>query len=54
MRNRRIAATILLVALTMTPALAQQKAGGLVKGGKSPDLSLIYTGDVIGFIEPCG
>jgi len=28
--------------------------GALVAGGKAPELDLLYTGDVIGFIEPCG
>jgi hypothetical protein len=26
----------------------------LVAPGKAPELELLYTGDVIGFIEPCG
>jgi len=26
----------------------------LVAPGKAPDVDLLYTGDVIGFIEPCG
>jgi hypothetical protein len=28
--------------------------GALVAAGKAPELDLLYTGDVIGFIEPCG
>ena len=28
--------------------------GALVAGGAAPELDLLYTGDVIGFIEPCG
>ncbi len=28
--------------------------GALVVGGNPPDLIFLYTGDVIGFIEPCG
>ena len=28
--------------------------GALVASGKAPELELLYTGDVIGFIEPCG
>ena len=28
--------------------------GALVAAGKAPELELLYTGDVIGFIEPCG
>jgi hypothetical protein len=26
----------------------------LVAAGKAPEVDLLYTGDVIGFIEPCG
>ena len=54
MKYRYIAVALVAVALLATPVAAQQAAGGLVKGGKSPDLNLIYTGDVIGYIEPCG
>jgi len=28
--------------------------GALVAAGKAPELELLYTGDVIGCIEPCG
>ncbi len=28
--------------------------GALVAAGKAPELDILYTGDVIGFIEPCG
>lgn len=28
--------------------------GALVAAGKAPDLDVLATGDVIGFIEPCG
>jgi ABC-type cobalamin transport system permease subunit len=28
--------------------------GVLIPPGKAPEVSLLYTGDVIGFIEPCG
>ena len=26
----------------------------LVAAGKAPEIELLYTGDVIGYIEPCG
>ena len=29
-------------------------AGGLVVAGIAPDVIFLYTGDVIGYIEPCG
>ena len=28
--------------------------GGLIKDGQPPALFLLYTGDVIGYLEPCG
>lgn len=28
--------------------------GVLIAPGDAPDLSLLYTGDVVGYIEPCG
>jgi hypothetical protein len=28
--------------------------GALVAAGKAPEVELLYTGDVIGYIEPCG
>ena len=26
----------------------------LIEGGEAPDLFLVYTGDVIGYLDPCG
>ena len=52
---RGLRAAPLLVALGLGvagPGIAQD--GGLVPGGDPPDLFLLYTGDVIGFIDPCG
>ena len=37
-----------------TPAAAGDVAANLVSGGSTPDLILVYTGDVIGYIDPCG
>jgi hypothetical protein len=28
--------------------------GGLVAPGRSPELEILFTGDVIGYLEPCG
>jgi hypothetical protein len=28
--------------------------GSLVAAGPAPELDLLYTGDVVGYIEPCG
>ncbi len=40
--------------LVQSPLQAQAAQGGLIKDGNPPDLFLIYTGDVIGYIDPCG
>ena len=29
-------------------------AKALIAGGQAPDLFLLYTGDVIGHVDPCG
>ena len=39
--------------LSARPA-AQEGTGALITSGESPDLFLLYTGDVIGYVEPCG
>jgi len=32
-----------------------QRGGGLIpRGSVEPDAALLYTGDVIGFLDPCG
>ena len=31
-----------------------QEAGPLVAEGPAPDLTLLYTGGVVGYVEPCG
>jgi len=28
--------------------------GGLLAPGRSPELEILFTGDVVGFLEPCG
>jgi hypothetical protein len=40
----------------LAPATIAQEKGTpqLVHGGTKPDVVLMYTGDVIGYIEPCG
>ena len=60
----------LLVVATLSLTLAQRKSEpatpdpveqgtaaprrSLVASGETPDLFLIYTGDVIGYLDPCG
>jgi hypothetical protein len=37
------------------PGTTAATAGqGLVAPGRAPDLQLLFSGDVIGFLEPCG
>jgi hypothetical protein len=35
-------------------AAAHSSAAALIDGGERPDLFLMYTGDVIGYLDPCG
>jgi len=46
----------LLVGLSSiaTPAAAGDATANLVSVGSTPDLILVYTGDVIGYVDPCG
>ncbi len=43
-----------LVLAIATPLGAQQPTGALVVSGPAPEFFLLYTGDVIGYLEPCG
>jgi hypothetical protein len=36
------------------PAPSSQGGRALVAAGEVPDLFLLYTGDVIGYLDPCG
>jgi len=56
-RRHRFLAVLVLTFLAsgLLPRIGAQVAtGGLIASGESPDLFLLYTGDVIGYIEPCG
>jgi hypothetical protein len=48
-----LAAAVLLAAL---PGVVPQEPHGasLIAEGEAPDLFLLYTGDVIGLLDPCG
>jgi hypothetical protein len=55
MKHFLLAVTVALAAVAIyqaAPATGAQK--GLVAGGDPPDLLLMYTGDVIGYVDPCG
>ena len=45
------AGLLLLLGATIVPA---QQDGGLIKPGDPPALEVLYTGDVIGYLDPCG
>ena len=49
-----LAALSLLLLYSHPAAPAETKQKGLIAGGAPPDLILMYTGDVIGYIDPCG
>ncbi len=49
--NRALVVGALLIGLAAVPAALAQ---GLVEDGPAPSMFLIYTGDVIGYIDPCG
>ncbi len=52
-RQYGVTAGLVLLLLVATPAAAQQ-ASGLIKPGAPPALEVLYTGDVIGYLDPCG
>jgi hypothetical protein len=37
-----------------SPAAPAAGQGGLIAPGRSPELEILFTGDVVGFLEPCG
>lgn len=62
MRGISFALVFLSTAL-LVPLLAQAPGfgesfklpdGALVAPGKAADLTLLYTGDVLGYVDPCG
>ena len=55
-----LALLVLIAGSAAIPVAAQQGVstapppGALVAPGDAPDLTLLYTGDVIGYVDPCG
>jgi hypothetical protein len=59
-----LAAVAILSALSATAVSGQQPAthgrsilppaGTLVAPGEAPSLAILFTGDVIGYVDPCG
>jgi len=51
-----LAGATLGIVLTFLPMTAAQAptGEGLVTGGSRPDVVVMYTGDVIGYLAPCG
>jgi len=39
---------------TQEPASTAESRRALIDAGESPGLFLLYTGDVIGYLDPCG
>ena len=56
-RNHRtgigVAAALILFA-SGVPAQEQAKPAGLIPDGAVPALDVFFTGDVIGYVDPCG
>lgn len=56
-----VAASLMLAGLALAesapapaPAAPVAGQGGLLAPGRSPELEILFTGDVVGFLEPCG
>lgn len=56
MRARTTKTCLGLAALAFVLGSPQAQTGGagLIKDGETPGLVLLYTGDVIGYLDPCG
>jgi len=60
MRRVRTMSTMLVLAglalgsWGLSPLRAQSRDAGLVPDGEAPGLLLLYSGDVIGYLDPCG
>ncbi|HKQ61449.1 MAG TPA: hypothetical protein VJS92_09150 [Candidatus Polarisedimenticolaceae bacterium] len=51
---RRTWATIVVLVVLLAAGLPARPQVGMVPAGETPQLVLLYTGDVIGYIDPCG
>ena len=49
-----LAGSALAQAPAPAPAAVAASPQGLVVPGRSPELEILFTGDVVGFLEPCG
>lgn len=49
-----LALAAVLIALALAPGPAAESEEPLIADGPAPDLILLYTGDVIGYLGPCG
>ncbi len=52
MRIRHWTRWVVLGLVALCGATAQ--AAGLIQPSAPPDVALVFTGDVIGYIDPCG
>ena len=48
------AASLMLAGVALAESAPAPAQGGLIAPGRSPELELLFTGDVVGFLEPCG
>ncbi|MCP3982379.1 MAG: hypothetical protein GY716_24010 [bacterium] len=50
-RRQRAVRLFVMLAMLLAPAAL---AGGLIHDGPAPDAIFLSTGDVIGYLDPCG
>lgn len=50
----RYAFVVLLLAMIVGSVSPQPARPALIPGGPAPDLNLVFTSQVVGWIEPCG
>jgi hypothetical protein len=53
MNGRQVGWALLALGAALAPGVRGENAD-LVAGGVRPELFLVYTGDVIGHLDPCG
>ncbi len=63
-RSGRVAAVAVVAGLALAVAVSvaaepmvasfATPQGALIAPGPAPDVTLLYTGDVIGYVDPCG
>jgi hypothetical protein len=54
MRFRNWTGWALLALVTLGGSTVPVHGGGLIRDSNPPDIALVFTGDVIGYLDPCG